>query len=82
LALLEDQEELPDVAKKNSPTGSMNSYLEMLGKIAPRHVIEFMKMSQTRYQAYAHQQNRGVVYASVSHGGGSGAASHIQLPMR
>jgi len=83
LQLLDDQEELPDVAKKNSAAASMqNSYMEMIGRMAPREAVEWMELSQYQHTAYQHQHQRGNVYVSMSSVGSGGAASHIQLPAR
>lgn len=76
-ALLEDQEELPEVAKKNMKLTASNPYIEALGKMAPREAIEFMELSQSRYQAYMHQQNRGNAYSLGSVGG---PATTIHMP--
>lgn len=75
--LLDDQEEMPEVAKKNAQRTGRNPYIEMMGKMAPREAIDFLMQSQYRYQAYIHQQNRGMRYASVS---SAGPASTIQMP--
>lgn len=75
--LLDDQEELPDVAKKNAQRTARNPYLESMGKMAPREAIDFLMQSQYRYQAYMHQQNRGMRYGVVS---SAGPASTIQMP--
>ncbi len=80
LALLGDYEELPDVAKKNAQQIALNSHFDELAKMAPRDAVELLQASQYRYQAYMHQQNRGMNMAySLSSGG---PQAKIQLPMR
>ncbi|QDT71705.1 Tetratricopeptide repeat protein [Lacipirellula limnantheis] len=77
MLLLEDQEELPDVAKKSAQRAAQNPYLDMMGKMAPREAIDFLMQSQYRYQAYMHQQNRGTRF-SLS--GVAASANTIQMP--
>ncbi|BBO35263.1 hypothetical protein PLANPX_4875 [Lacipirellula parvula] len=80
LALLGDYEELPDVAKKNTQLISQHSQFEELAKIAPRDAVEMLQATQYRYQAYMHQQNRGMGMAySLSSGG---PQMKVQVPPR
>ncbi|MCC6493183.1 MAG: tetratricopeptide repeat protein [Pirellulales bacterium] len=82
LVLLEDQEELPEVSKKPGLSASINSYFDMVRKMAPPSVVECMELAQYRYTAYQHQQQRGGVYFSGGLLGGGAAATKVQMPSK
>lgn len=78
--LVDGQEELP--THKQAPrTGlpSASSYFDMMRKMMPAQTAELVQLSQYRYTAYAHRQQRGGVTFRMTVGGPV-ARSAVQLP--
>ena len=77
--LLDNQEELPNVKKKPPQPGN-DDEMDMVRRMFPEEVGEWIEIPQTRYMAYAHRQNHQTGGPRTVTPGGSSPPSTVSMP--